>query len=114
MNHVIQVSGGAGALASPKCEPIPNEEPAEQRIEFRIGRLGDQIQGLVKAPFPGLFQESGRIHEALQELTTQYTTLVWTARVAKCTAGTVRLRLWTAIERALASLEKVADSLGQN
>jgi len=31
--------------------------------------------------------------------------------VAKCTEGRIRERLWTDIDRALGSLEKIADSL---
>ena len=66
---------------------------------------------MLEAPYPSLLQDRDCIREALEELTAKHTTLLWTARVAKCTAGAVRERLWLDIEKALASMEKVADSL---
>ncbi len=84
---------------------------AEQRIESRLHHLGDEIQEMVGAPYPGLLQDRGCVREALDELTSKHTTLLWTARVAKCTDGSVRERLWWDIERALTSLESIADSL---
>jgi hypothetical protein len=89
----------------------PRELALEQRIESRLHHLGDEIQEMVDAPYPGLLRERDCVREALDELTSKHTTLLWTARVAKCTEGAVRERLWWDIDRALASLEKIADSL---
>ena len=112
MNHVIHVEHQAGIAAPPRPQPLPTRQLlAEQRIELRLGRLGEEIQRMVEAPYPALLQDRSCIREALEELTTKHTTLLWTARVAKCTDGAVRERLWQEIERALASLEKVAGSL---
>jgi hypothetical protein len=115
MNHVIHIERPASVAQTPKPQPAPNRQwQAEQRIESRLHRLGDGIQGLVEAPYPGLLQDRTCIREALEELTAKHTTLLWTARVAKCTEGAVRERLWLDIEKAVASLEKVADSLVQS
>jgi hypothetical protein len=112
MNHVIHVQHPAGIAAPPKPQPLRAPQLlAEQRIESRLDRLGEEIQQMVEAPYPGLLQDRDCIREALEELTTKHTILLWTARVAKCTGGAVRERLWREIERALASLEKVAASL---
>jgi hypothetical protein len=91
---------------------LPQRELAiEQRIESRLHHLGNEIQEMVDAPYPGLLRDRGYVRESLEELTSKHTTLLWTARVAKCTGGSVRERLWWDIDRALASLEKIADSL---
>jgi hypothetical protein len=111
MNHVIHAGHPAG-IAVPPTQPLRAPQLlAEQRIESRLERLGDEIQQMVEAPFPGLLQDRGCIREAFEELTTKHTILLWTARVAKCTGGAVRERLWREIERALASLENFAASL---
>jgi hypothetical protein len=111
MNHVIHVEHDAGIAAPPQPQPLRTRQLAEQGIESRLDRLGEEIQQMVESPYPGLLQDRGWIREALEELTTKHTTLLWTARVAKCTDGAVRERLWREIERALASLENVAGSL---
>jgi hypothetical protein len=112
MNHVIHVEQPACATQPPKPQPVRSRPlQPEQTIESRIRRLGDEIRDLTEAPYPGLLQDRDSIREALEELTAKHTTLLWTARVAKCTGGAVRERLWFDIEKALASLEKVADSL---
>ncbi len=96
----------------PRSRNLPQREIAlEQKIESRLHHLGDEIQEMVDAPYPGLLREREYVREALDELTSKHTTLLWTARVAKCTEGSVRERLWWDIDRALASLEKIAGSL---
>lgn len=115
MNHAIHVEQAAGVVHLPKPQPVPSYQFfAERRIEARLHRLGDDIQELVEAPYPGLLRDRGSIRDALEELTAKHTTLLWIARVAKYTEGGVRERLWLDIEKALASLEKVADSLVQS
>jgi hypothetical protein len=112
MNHVIHVEQPAGITQPPRPQPVRRSQfQKEQNVEARLGSLGDEIQYLMEAPYPGLLQDRDSIREALDELTSKHTTLLWTARVAKCTEGGVRERLWLDIERALASLEKVANSL---
>jgi len=97
---------------APKLQQVRGHQlAAEGKIEARLHDLGDEIQDLVEAPYPGLLQDRGYVREALDELTSKHTTLVWTARVAKCTEGFVRERLWRDIERALAGLERIAGSL---
>lgn len=97
---------------SPRALHLPQRELAlEQRIESRLHHLGDEIQEMVEAPYPGLLRDRDYVREALDELTSKHTTLLWTARVAKCTNGSVRERLWWDIDRALAGLEKIAGSL---
>jgi hypothetical protein len=112
MNHAIHVEQPAGVTQSPRPQPVRVcQLQAEQNVESRLNGLGDEIQFLIEAPYPGLLQDRDSIREALDELTTKHTTLLWTARVAKCTEGAVRERLWLDIEKALASLERVASSL---
>jgi hypothetical protein len=95
-----------------RSQPPPQRELAlEQRIESRLHHLGGEIQEMVDAPYPGLLRDRECVREALDELTSKHTTLLWTTRVAKCTEGSVRVRLCWDIDRALASLEKIADSL---
>ena len=97
---------------APHAQPVRQRELArEQSIESRLHHLGDEIQGIVEAPYPGLLRDRDDVREALEELTAKHTTLVWTTRVAKCTEGSVRERLWGDIDRALGSLEKIAGSL---
>ena len=98
----------------PALKPQPARSyqlAAEGKIEARLRDLGNEIQELVEAPYPGLLQDRGYVREALEELASKHTTLLWTARVAKCTEGFVRERLWRDIERALAGLERIAGSL---
>jgi hypothetical protein len=112
MNHVIHVEQPAGVTQPPRPQPVRRRQlHAEQSIESRLRGLGDEIHYLMEAPYPSLLQDRESIREALDELTSKHTTLLWTARVAKCTQGAVRERLWLDIEKALASLEKVANSL---
>lgn len=112
MNQTIRIEHPASVSHPLKPQPVRSRQVlAEARIESRLCRLGGEIQELVDAPYPGLLQDRGCVREALEELTTKHTTLLWIARVAKCTEGSVRERLWMDIEKALASLEKVAASL---
>lgn len=106
------------AHESANCPPAPRLQPgrsrqlaAEGKIEVRLQNLGNEIQELVEAPYPGLLRDRGYVRDALEELTSKHTTLLWTARVAKCTEGFVRERLWWDIEKALTGLEKIAGSL---
>ena len=103
-----------------RADRAPNPAPpmagrgvwiSEQEIESRLHHLGEEIQEMVDAPYPGLLQDRNYVREALEELTSKHTTLLWTARVAKCTHGRVRDKLWRDIDRALASLEKIAGCL---
>jgi hypothetical protein len=93
-------------------QPVRSHQLAsEGKIEARLHELGSEIQEMVEAPYPGLLQDRDYVREALEELTSKHTTLLWTARVAKCTEGFVRERLWWDIDKALTSLEKIAGSL---
>jgi hypothetical protein len=95
-----------------KPPPVRDRQlAAEGQIEARLHQLGDEIHELTAAPYPGLLQDRSSVREALEELTAKHTTLVWTSRVAKCTDGLVRERLWRDINRALESLERIAGSL---
>jgi hypothetical protein len=112
MDQTIHIERPASVSHPPNPQPVRSRQLlAEGRIESRLHRLGGEIQELVDAPYPGLLQDRGCVREALEELTTKHTTLLWIARVAKCTEGSVRERLWMDIEKALAGLEKVAVSL---
>lgn len=105
-------NAGRSLPRSAHAQPVlPRELAREQRIESRLHHLGDEIQEIVDAPYPGLLQDRTGVREAIDEITSKHTTLLWTSRVAKCTEGAVRERLWWDIDRALASLERIADSL---
>jgi hypothetical protein len=108
-NRAHQAANFPGA---PGPQPVHSHQlAAEGRIEARLRDLGNEIQELVEAPYPGLLRDRGYVREALEELTSKHTTLLWTARVAKCTEGFVRERLWRDIEKALSGLERIAGSL---
>jgi hypothetical protein len=110
--HQATNAARCNAPSRPRSQYLPQREQAlEQRIESRLHHLGDEIQEMVDAPYPGLLRDRDYVREALDELTSKHTTLLWTARVAKCTEGSVRERLWWDIDRALAGLEKIAGSL---
>jgi hypothetical protein len=97
---------------APRPQPVRSYQlAAEGKIEARLRELGNEIQDLAEAPYPGLLQDRDYVREALEELTSKHTTLLWTARVAKCTEGFVRERLWRDIEKALSGLERIAGSL---
>jgi hypothetical protein len=119
MSHAFQSAtnprhDAASFPRAPQPRPARGQQLAEEgKIEARLHHLGEEIQELTEAPYPALLQDRGYVREAIEELTTKHTTLLWTARVAKCTEGSVRERLWRDIERALASLEGIADSLVQ-
>ena len=112
MNHAVHSEESAGGIQAPRRQAGRNREAlAEVGIESRLRRLGDEIRELSGAPYPALLQDRARIRDAIEELGAKHTTLLWVARVAKCTEGRIRERLWTDIDRALGSLEKIADSL---
>ncbi|HTA51526.1 MAG TPA: hypothetical protein VK757_02000 [Candidatus Acidoferrum sp.] len=117
MSHVFhdvpnRAHEAANFPPAPKPQPVRGYQlAAEGKIEERLHDLGNEIQELVEAPYPGLLQDRGYVREALEELASKHTTLLWTARVAKCTEGFVRERLWWGIDKALTSLEKIAGSL---
>jgi hypothetical protein len=117
-DHAFHHATNASRSSVPRTSRLhtvpPREHALEQRIESRLHQLGDEIQEMVDAPYPGLLRDREYVREALDELTSKYTTLLWTARVAKCTEGAVRERLWWDIDRALASLERIAGSLVEN
>lgn len=115
MNQVNNPRRDAGFSCSRESQPVGSRQSiAEQKIESRLRRLGDRIRDLVEGSHPGWSRDRAWIREALQELVDQHPTLLWSARVAKYTEGAVRILLWMAIEQALSSLEKVADSLGES
>jgi hypothetical protein len=87
---------------------------AEDDIEARLRDLGDVINELLDAPYPGLLIERGRIRKALEELTVKEATLRWIIRIARTTEGEVQQRLWADIDRALTDLERIADSITQS
>lgn len=111
MNHAAHTEGSAVSAQPPRVQAVRSRQSfAERRIESRLEQLGNDIQDLSVAPYP-LLLDRADIRNAIEELNTRHMTLVWVARVAKCTEGEVRERLWANIDRALASLERVADSL---
>jgi hypothetical protein len=85
----------------------------EHDIEVRLRDLGNRINDLMDAPYPGLLRERGRIREALEELTVKEATLRWIIRIARMTEGEVQRRLWSDIDKALTNLERIAESIAQ-
>jgi hypothetical protein len=86
---------------------------AEHDIEVRLRDLGNRINDLMDAPYPGLLRERGRIREALEELTLKEATLRWIIRIARMMEGEVQRRLWSDIDKALTNLERIAESIAQ-
>jgi hypothetical protein len=113
IHNSVDPAHEAASIPRPiKRQPARDRQLAtEGSVEVRLQQLGEEIQDLTDAPYPGLLQDRDYVREALEELNSKHTTLLWTARVAKCTNGFVRERLWWDIEKALASLERMADSL---
>jgi len=87
---------------------------AEDDIEARLRNLGEVINDLLDAPYPGLLRERGRIRKAMEELTVKEATLRWIIRIARTTEGAVQRRLWADIDCALTDLERIADSITQS
>jgi len=109
MRNAIHAQEPARVLHLPRTEQIW----AEHDIEVRLRDLGNAINDLMDAPYPGLLMERRRIREALEGLTVKEATLRWIIRVARTTEGAVQQRLWSDIDRALADLERTAESIAQ-
>ena len=109
MRNAVRTEHSARVLQLPGSEQIRFEVD----IEARLRGLGNVIHLLVDAPYPGLLRERGHIREALEELIVKEATLRWIIRVARTTQGKVQQRLWSDIDKALTSLEKVAESIAE-
>jgi hypothetical protein len=109
MRNMLQERDSASFLHHSGVERIW----AEHDVEVRLRELGQVINDLMDAPYPGLLRERVRIREALEELTVKETTLRWIIRVARSTEGAVQRRLWSDIDRALTDLEKIAESIAE-
>jgi hypothetical protein len=110
MKNAVHAEHSAKIIHFPGAEKIL----AEDDIEARLRNLGDVINDLLDAPYPGLLRERGRIRKALEELTVKEATLRWIIRIARTTEGAVQQRLWADIDRALTDLERIADSITQS
>ena len=110
------MKSAAHAENSAKILHFPGTEKslAEDDIEARLRNLGDVINDLLDAPYPGLLRERERIRKALEELTVKEATLRWIIRIARTTEGAVQRRLWADIGKALTDLERIADSITQS
>jgi hypothetical protein len=106
---------GVHAEQSAKILHLPGTEQiwAEHQIEVRLRELGNVINDLMDAPYPGLLRDRGRIREALEELTVKEATLRWSIRIARTTEGEVQRRLLSDIDRALTELERIAESTAE-
>lgn len=109
MRNEVRTEHSAKVLQLPVSEQIR----VENNIEARLRGLGNAINDMVDAPYPGLLRERGHIREALEELIVKEATLRWIIRVARTTEGEVQQRLWSDIDKALTSLEKVAESIAE-
>jgi hypothetical protein len=109
MRHAVHAEQSAKILHMPGTEQIW----AEHEIEVRLRDLGNVINDLMDAPYPGLLRERGRIREALETLTVKEATLRWIIRVARSTEGEVQRRLWSDIDKALRDLERIAASIAE-
>ncbi len=110
MKNAIHAEDSAKILQFPGTEKFLVEDD----IESRLRNLGEVINELLDAPYPGLLRERGRIRKALEELTVKEATLRWIVRIARTTEGAVQQRLWADIDRALTDLERIADSITQS
>ena len=110
MKNAVHAEHSAKILQFPGTENLL----VEDEIESRLRNLGEVINELLDAPYPGLLRERGRIRKALEELTVKEATLRWIVRIARTTEGAVQQRLWADIDRALTDLERIADSITQS
>jgi hypothetical protein len=110
MNDATQVRHSGNILPFPDSPPAANQR-AEKMIESRLRTLGNIINDLLDAPYTEMSDCRENIRAALEELAVKEATLRWIVRVAKRTQGAMRERMWSDIERAVADLEKLADSV---
>jgi hypothetical protein len=110
MKNAVHAEHSAKILRFPGTEKFLVEDD----IESRLQNLGEVINDLLDAPYPGLLRERGRIRKALEELSVKEATLRWIVRIARTTEGEVQQRLWADIDRALTDLERIADSITQS
>jgi hypothetical protein len=109
VSNAVHEDNSAKVLHFPK----PQRSRVENSIEARLRELGNVINDLMDAPYPGLLIERERIRLALEELTVKEATLRWIIRVARTTEGAVQQRLWSDIDKALTDLERIAESIVQ-
>ncbi len=111
MRNTAQAERSANILRFPGTKQTHTQPGIQENIEIRLRNLGNAINDLLDAPYPGLLRERRFIREALEELTVKEATLRWIVRVARSTPGAVQHRLWSDIDLALTDLEKIADSI---
>lgn len=111
MRNAARAEHSAKILPFPKTDQIHTQTGFEEDIETRLRNLGNTINQLLDAPYPGLLRERRFIREALEELTVKESTLRWMVRVAGSTKGAVQRRLRSDIDIALTDLEEIADSI---
>jgi hypothetical protein len=113
MSNAVQFQHATNILPVPESIGLRDRRLAERNIESRLGALGEAIRDLEEAPYPSLLRDRACVREALEELAVKEVTLQWIVRVARCTEGAVREKLWRDIGNALTDLEKLAESVRQ-
>ena len=76
MSDAFQTQNTAPVLQFKKCKEIQERRLFERNIESRLRDLGDVVEDLVDAPYPGVLIERGYIREALEELAVKQITLI--------------------------------------
>lgn len=94
---------------------ISNELEQNANIEFehgvkdRLQQVTNLVAGFATSPSNLVLVEKRPVREALEELMVKEAALQWIVRVASHSEGPVREKLWDDIDKAVLSLEKIAN-----
>jgi hypothetical protein len=83
----------------------------EQEIEKRLRDLTALVVDLTDSGYGALLAEEASTREAFEELRVKEAALRWIMRVARHSEGSVREKLWSDVEGAVAGLERTAELL---
>jgi hypothetical protein len=112
MNKAYRQKPAARLLTEPSH--FQETKVREAIIEARLRALTEFVESFGHAAYSALLSERASVREAVEELCVKESALRWIVRVAKHSEGSIRERLWTDIEKAVADLEKLAESIGNS
>jgi len=90
---------------------MSERDPYEQEIETRLRDLTALVADLTDSGYGVLLSQDRLTKEAFEELRIKEAALRWIVRVARHSDGSVREKLWSDVEDAVAGLEKTAELL---
>ncbi len=81
----------------------------ENEVKERLQQVTELVAGFATSPSNLVLVEKKPVREALEELMVKEAALQWIVRVASHSEGPVREKLWDDIDKAVLSLEKIAN-----